>query len=88
MEHLQGAWKTISNGLGMKESVLESPCVSPTSGQHFPCQRRTSDDSKIPDSKASSTIRVYLPNQQRTVYNGLVGFTVLEPLFCLPWEKR
>ncbi|TUN98264.1 RAF proto-oncogene serine/threonine-protein kinase [Bagarius yarrelli] len=67
MEHLQGAWKTISNGLGMKESVLESPGVSPTATHHFPYQRRSSDDSKIPDSKTSSTIRVYLPNQQRTV---------------------
>ncbi|XP_060750220.1 raf-1 proto-oncogene, serine/threonine kinase a isoform X2 [Tachysurus vachellii] len=76
MEHLQGAWKSISNGLGMKESVLESPCVSPTSGQDFPYQRRTSDDSKIPDSKASSTIRVYLPNQQRTVVNVRTGMTL------------
>ncbi|XP_047662973.1 raf-1 proto-oncogene, serine/threonine kinase a isoform X2 [Tachysurus fulvidraco] len=76
MEHLQGAWKTISNGLGMKDSVLESPCVSPTSGQDFPYQRRTSDDSKIPDSKASSTIRVYLPNQQRTVVNVRTGMTL------------
>ncbi|XP_017343397.1 raf-1 proto-oncogene, serine/threonine kinase a isoform X5 [Ictalurus punctatus] len=76
MEHLQGAWKTISNGLGMKESALESPCVSPTAAQDFPYQRRASDDSKIPDSKASSTIRVYLPNQQRTVVNVRPGMTL------------
>ncbi|XP_060793070.1 raf-1 proto-oncogene, serine/threonine kinase a isoform X2 [Neoarius graeffei] len=76
MEHLQGAWKTISNGLGMKESALESPCISPTAAQDFPYQRRASDDSKIPDSKASSTIRVYLPNQQRTVVNVRPGMTL------------
>ncbi|XP_053096542.1 raf-1 proto-oncogene, serine/threonine kinase a isoform X4 [Pangasianodon hypophthalmus] len=76
MEHLQGAWKTISNGLGMKESALESPCVSPTAAQDFPYQRRASDDSKIPDSKASSTIRVFLPNQQRTVVNVRSGMTL------------
>ncbi|XP_053499747.1 raf-1 proto-oncogene, serine/threonine kinase a isoform X4 [Ictalurus furcatus] len=76
MEHLQGAWKTISNGLGMKESALESPCVSPTAAQDFPYQRRASDDSKIPDAKASSTIRVYLPNQQRTVVNVRPGMTL------------
>uniref|UniRef100_A0A3Q1AQU2 RAF proto-oncogene serine/threonine-protein kinase n=1 Tax=Amphiprion ocellaris TaxID=80972 RepID=A0A3Q1AQU2_AMPOC len=66
MEHLQGAWKTLSNGFGMKDSAFEGPCLSPTMVQGFPCQRRSSDDSKMPDSKASSTIRVYLPNQQRT----------------------
>lgn len=75
MEHLQGAWKTISNGLGMKDSVFESPC-SPTMVQGFPYQRRSSDDSKIPDSKTSSTIRVYLPNQQRTVVNVRSGMTL------------
>ena len=67
MEHLQGAWKTLSNGFGMKDSAFEGPCLSPTMVQGFPCQRRSSDDSKMPDSKTSSTIRVYLPNQQRTV---------------------
>ncbi|XP_017265078.1 raf-1 proto-oncogene, serine/threonine kinase a isoform X2 [Kryptolebias marmoratus] len=67
MEHLQGAWRTLSNGFGMKDSVFEGPCLSPTVVQGFPCQRRASDDGKVPDSKTSSTIRVYLPNQQRTV---------------------
>uniref|UniRef100_A0AAR2JVQ7 RAF proto-oncogene serine/threonine-protein kinase n=1 Tax=Pygocentrus nattereri TaxID=42514 RepID=A0AAR2JVQ7_PYGNA len=76
MEHLQGAWKTLSNGLGMKDSVFESTCVSPTMVQGFPYQRRSSDDSKIPDSKTSSTIRVYLPNQQRTVVNVRPGMTL------------
>uniref|UniRef100_A0AAR2JJL9 RAF proto-oncogene serine/threonine-protein kinase n=1 Tax=Pygocentrus nattereri TaxID=42514 RepID=A0AAR2JJL9_PYGNA len=44
--------------------------------QGFPYQRRSSDDSKIPDSKTSSTIRVYLPNQQRTVVNVRPGMTL------------
>lgn len=70
MEHLQGAWKTLSNGFGMKETEFDSPCLSPTMVQGYPCQRRSSDDSKMPDSKTSSTIRVYLPNQQRTVVSG------------------
>ncbi|KAM6982785.1 raf-1 proto-oncogene, serine/threonine kinase a isoform 3-T4 [Tautogolabrus adspersus] len=76
MEHLQGAWKTLSNGFGMKDSSFEGPCLSPTMVQGFPCQRRSSDDSKIPDSKTSSTIRVYLPNQQRTVVNVRPGLTL------------
>uniref|UniRef100_A0A8C3G6L6 RAF proto-oncogene serine/threonine-protein kinase n=1 Tax=Cyclopterus lumpus TaxID=8103 RepID=A0A8C3G6L6_CYCLU len=76
MEHLQGAWKTLSNGFGMKDSAFEGPCLSPTLVQGFPCQRRSSDDSKMPDSKASSTIRVYLPNQQRTVVNVRPGMTL------------
>uniref|UniRef100_A0A8C8EWQ2 RAF proto-oncogene serine/threonine-protein kinase n=1 Tax=Oncorhynchus tshawytscha TaxID=74940 RepID=A0A8C8EWQ2_ONCTS len=76
MEHLQGAWKTLSNGFGMKDSVFEGPCLSPTLVQGFPYQRRSSDDSKIPDSKTSSTIRVYLPNQQRTVVNVRPGMTL------------
>uniref|UniRef100_A0A8D3CGH1 RAF proto-oncogene serine/threonine-protein kinase n=2 Tax=Scophthalmus maximus TaxID=52904 RepID=A0A8D3CGH1_SCOMX len=76
MEHLQGAWKTLSNGFGMKDSAFEGPCLSPTSVQGFSCQRRSSDDSKMPDSKASSTIRVYLPNQQRTVVNVRPGMTL------------
>lgn len=67
MEHLQGAWRTLSNGFGMKDADFEGPCLSPTMVQGYPCQRRSSDDSKMPDSKTSSTIRVYLPNQQRTV---------------------
>ncbi|XP_076874897.1 raf-1 proto-oncogene, serine/threonine kinase a isoform X2 [Brachyhypopomus gauderio] len=76
MEHLQGAWRTISNGLGMKDSVFESPCVSPTVVQGFPYQRHSSDDSRISDAKTSSTIRVYLPNQQRTVVNVRPGMSL------------
>ncbi|CAB1455859.1 unnamed protein product [Pleuronectes platessa] len=76
MEHLQGAWKTLSNGFGMKDSAFEGPLLSPTMVQGFHCQRRSSDDSKMPDSKASSTIRVYLPNQQRTVVNVRPGMTL------------
>uniref|UniRef100_A0A8C4GHQ1 RAF proto-oncogene serine/threonine-protein kinase n=1 Tax=Dicentrarchus labrax TaxID=13489 RepID=A0A8C4GHQ1_DICLA len=76
MEHLQGAWKTLSNGFGMKDSAFEGPCLSPTMVQGFTCQRRSSDDSKMPDSKTSSTIRVYLPNHQRTVVNVRPGMTL------------
>lgn len=69
MEHIQGAWKTISNGFGLKDSVFDGPnCISPTIVQQFGYQRRASDDGKISDtSKACSTIRVFLPNKQRTV---------------------
>ncbi|KAI3356889.1 hypothetical protein L3Q82_003537 [Scortum barcoo] len=42
----------------MKDPAFEGPCLSPTMVQGFPCQRRSSDDSKMPDSKTSSTIRV------------------------------
>ncbi|XP_037129753.1 raf-1 proto-oncogene, serine/threonine kinase a isoform X2 [Syngnathus acus] len=76
MEHLHGAWKTLSNGFGMKDNAFEGPCLSPTRVEGFPCQRRSSDDSKLPDSKTSSTIRVYLPNQQRTVVNVRPGMTL------------
>uniref|UniRef100_A0A673CMH6 RAF proto-oncogene serine/threonine-protein kinase n=1 Tax=Sphaeramia orbicularis TaxID=375764 RepID=A0A673CMH6_9TELE len=61
MEHLQGAWKSLSNGFGMKDTAFEGPCLSPT---------------MMPDSKTSSTIRVYLPNQQRTVVNVRPGMTL------------
>ncbi|XP_026097211.1 raf-1 proto-oncogene, serine/threonine kinase a isoform X2 [Carassius auratus] len=70
MEQLQGAWRSITNGLGMKESVFESSCVSPVI-QRLPCQPRSSDD-----SKTSRTIRVFLPNQQRTVVNVRPGMTL------------
>ncbi|XP_055021440.1 raf-1 proto-oncogene, serine/threonine kinase a isoform X2 [Boleophthalmus pectinirostris] len=76
MEHLQGAWKSLSNGFSMKDPAFENPCLSPTMVQGFPCHRRSSDDSKMPDSKTSSTIRVYLPNQQRTVVNVRPGMTL------------
>ncbi|XP_072305029.1 raf-1 proto-oncogene, serine/threonine kinase a isoform X2 [Eucyclogobius newberryi] len=76
MEHLQGAWKSLSNGFSMKDPAFENPCLSPTMVQGFPCQRRSSDDAKMPDSKTSSTIRVYLPNQQRTVVNVRPGMTL------------
>ncbi|KAM6978042.1 raf-1 proto-oncogene, serine/threonine kinase a isoform 2-T2 [Aplochiton taeniatus] len=76
MEHLQGAWKTLSNGFGVKDPMFEGPCLSPTMVQGFPYQRRSSDESKLPDPKANSTIRVYLPNQQRTVVNVRPGMTL------------
>uniref|UniRef100_G3RVK1 RAF proto-oncogene serine/threonine-protein kinase n=1 Tax=Gorilla gorilla gorilla TaxID=9595 RepID=G3RVK1_GORGO len=69
MEHIQGAWKTISNGFGFKDAVFDgSSCISPTIVQQFGYQRRASDDGKLTDpSKTSNTIRVFLPNKQRTV---------------------
>ena len=68
MEHIQGAWKTLSNGFGLKDSEFDDAGLSPTIMKGFPYQRRSSEDGKIPDaSKTSSTIRVYLPNKQRTV---------------------
>ncbi|KAM6256998.1 RAF proto-oncogene serine/threonine-protein kinase isoform 2-T2 [Porphyrio hochstetteri] len=78
MEHIQGAWKTISNGFGLKDSVFDGPnCVSPTIVQQFGYQRRASDDGKISDtSKTSNTIRVFLPNKQRTVVNVRNGMTL------------
>ncbi|XP_056357208.1 RAF proto-oncogene serine/threonine-protein kinase isoform X2 [Oenanthe melanoleuca] len=78
MEHIQGAWKTISNGFGLKDSVFDGPsCISPTIVQQFGYQRRASDDGKISDtSKTSSTIRVFLPNKQRTVVNVRNGMTL------------
>lgn len=69
MEHIQGAWKTISNGFGFKDAVFDgSGCTSPTIAQQFGYQRRASDDGKLTESsKTSNTIRVFLPNKQRTV---------------------
>uniref|UniRef100_A0A673IFE4 RAF proto-oncogene serine/threonine-protein kinase n=1 Tax=Sinocyclocheilus rhinocerous TaxID=307959 RepID=A0A673IFE4_9TELE len=65
MEHLQGSWKNISHGFGCKDSVFEDSCMSPTILKNFPYRRLS--DGRIPDSKTSSTIRVYLPNKQRTI---------------------
>ncbi|KAM4651862.1 RAF proto-oncogene serine/threonine-protein kinase isoform 1-T1 [Discoglossus pictus] len=78
MEHIQGAWKTISNGFGFKDSVFDgSSCMSPTISQQFGYQRRASDDGKLMDtSKTSNTIRVYLPNKQRTVVNVRNGMSL------------
>ncbi|XP_073500595.1 RAF proto-oncogene serine/threonine-protein kinase isoform X1 [Phyllobates terribilis] len=78
MEHIQGAWMKISNGFGLKDSVFDGPsCMSPTIMQQFAYQRRASDDGKLGDpSKASSTIRVYLPNKQRTVVNVRSGMSL------------
>ncbi|XP_072521738.1 RAF proto-oncogene serine/threonine-protein kinase [Salminus brasiliensis] len=76
MEHFQGAWKTLSNGFGLKDSVFEDTGMSPTISKGFPYQRRSSDDGKIPDSSKASTIRVYLPNKQRTVVNVRPGMTL------------
>ncbi|XP_048028543.1 RAF proto-oncogene serine/threonine-protein kinase isoform X2 [Megalobrama amblycephala] len=75
MEHFQGAWKSVSHGFGCKDSVFEDSCMSPTILKNFP-YRRLSDDGRIIDSKTSSTIRVYLPNKQRTVVNVRPGMTL------------
>ncbi|KAK9966101.1 hypothetical protein ABG768_003229 [Culter alburnus] len=75
MEHFQGAWKSVSHGFGCKDSVFEDSCMSPTILKNFP-YRRLSDDGRITDSKTSSTIRVYLPNKQRTVVNVRPGMTL------------
>uniref|UniRef100_A0A8C1L489 RAF proto-oncogene serine/threonine-protein kinase n=1 Tax=Cyprinus carpio TaxID=7962 RepID=A0A8C1L489_CYPCA len=75
MEHIQGALKSMSHGFGCKESVFEESCMSPTILKNF-SYRRLSDDGRIPDSKTSSTIRVYLPNKQRTVVNVRPGMTL------------
>ncbi|XP_017208994.1 raf-1 proto-oncogene, serine/threonine kinase a isoform X2 [Danio rerio] len=71
MEQLQGAWRTVTNGLLTKDSVFESSYVSPVIKSPAPCQSRSSDD-----SKTSRTIRVFLPNQQRTVVNVRPGMTL------------
>ncbi|XP_059967575.1 RAF proto-oncogene serine/threonine-protein kinase isoform X2 [Mesoplodon densirostris] len=78
MEHIQGAWKTISNGFGFKDAVFDGPsCISPTIVQQFGYQRRASDDGKLTDpSKTSNTIRVFLPNKQRTVVNVRNGMSL------------
>ncbi|XP_063283009.1 RAF proto-oncogene serine/threonine-protein kinase isoform X1 [Pelobates fuscus] len=78
MEHIQGAWKTLSNGFGFKDSVFDGPnCMSPTISHQFGYQRRASDDGKLNEtSRTSCTIRVYLPNKQRTVVNVRNGMSL------------
>ncbi|XP_056117140.1 raf-1 proto-oncogene, serine/threonine kinase a isoform X2 [Rhinichthys klamathensis goyatoka] len=65
MEQLQGAWRSVTNGLGTRECVSESSCVTP-------CPQRPSSD----EPRASRTIRVFLPNQQRTVVCVRAGVTL------------
>lgn len=69
MEQFQGALRALTDGIGLKDSVFNgSNCISPTIVQQFGYQRRASDDGKLSDSsKTSNTIRVFLPNKQRTV---------------------
>uniref|UniRef100_A0A9L0JMX3 RBD domain-containing protein n=1 Tax=Equus asinus TaxID=9793 RepID=A0A9L0JMX3_EQUAS len=84
--YIQGPWKTISNGFGFKDAVcLMAPsCISPTIVQQFGYQRRASDDGKLTDSsETSNTIRVFLPNKQRTVVNVRNGMS----LHGLPYES-
>lgn len=64
---VQGTWKTLSNGFGVRDSVFEDSCKSPSITKSFPYRRRSSDDEKITNPSKANTIRVYLPNQQRTV---------------------
>ncbi|XP_016113002.1 RAF proto-oncogene serine/threonine-protein kinase-like isoform X2 [Sinocyclocheilus grahami] len=74
MEHLQGSWKNISHGFGCKDCVFEDSCMPPTILKNVPYRRLS--DGRIPDSKTSCTIRVYLPNKQRTVVNVRAGMTL------------
>uniref|UniRef100_A0A1W7RDG4 RAF proto-oncogene serine/threonine-protein kinase n=2 Tax=Crotalinae TaxID=8710 RepID=A0A1W7RDG4_AGKCO len=78
MDHIPGAWKTLPDGIGLKDSVFNgSSCISPTIVEQFGYQRRASDDGKLLDSsKTSNTIRVFLPNKQRTVVNVRNGMTL------------
>ncbi|XP_070793098.1 RAF proto-oncogene serine/threonine-protein kinase isoform X2 [Pituophis catenifer annectens] len=78
MDHIHGAWKTLPDGIGLKDSVFNgSSCISPTIVEQFGYQRRASDDGKLLDSsKTSNTIRVFLPNKQRTVVNVRNGMTL------------
>ncbi|XP_061474094.1 RAF proto-oncogene serine/threonine-protein kinase isoform X2 [Rhineura floridana] len=78
MDHIHGAWKALTDGIGLKDSVFNgSNCISPTIVQQFGYQRRASDDGKLSDSsKTSNTIRVFLPNKQRTVVNVRNGMTL------------
>ncbi|TSW08312.1 RAF proto-oncogene serine/threonine-protein kinase [Bagarius yarrelli] len=76
MEHVEGTWKTLSNGFGFRDSVFEDTCMTPTITKGFPYRRRSSDDEKIINPSKASTIRVYLPNQQRTVVNVRQGMTL------------
>ncbi|KAK7131768.1 hypothetical protein R3I93_018358 [Phoxinus phoxinus] len=65
MEPLQGARTSVPNGLGTQQCVSESSCVTQ------PPQRQSSDD-----PRSSRTIRVFLPNQQRTVVCVRAGVTL------------
>ncbi|KAK7128339.1 hypothetical protein R3I94_016796 [Phoxinus phoxinus] len=65
MEPLQGARTSVPNGLGTQQCVSESSCVTQ------PPQRQSSDD-----PRPSRTIRVFLPNQQRTVVCVRAGVTL------------
>ncbi|XP_053233658.1 RAF proto-oncogene serine/threonine-protein kinase isoform X3 [Podarcis raffonei] len=78
MDHIHGAWKALTDGIGLKDSVFNgSSCISPTIVQQYSYQRRASDDGKLSDSsKTSNTIRVFLPNKQRTVVNVRNGMTL------------
>ncbi|XP_007901525.1 RAF proto-oncogene serine/threonine-protein kinase [Callorhinchus milii] len=73
--------KSFSNGFNVQDAFLDSSAsVSPTFSQHF-AYRRESEDGRLSDVfKASGTIRVYLPNKQRTVVNVRPGMTVQDSL--------
>ncbi|XP_060766034.1 RAF proto-oncogene serine/threonine-protein kinase [Neoarius graeffei] len=76
MEYVQGTWKTLSNGFGFRDSVFEDSCMPPAITKGFPYRRRSSDDEKFTNPSKANTIRVYLPNQQRTVVNVRPGTTL------------
>ncbi|XP_041047809.1 RAF proto-oncogene serine/threonine-protein kinase-like isoform X2 [Carcharodon carcharias] len=81
MEYNLGFWKSTSNGFSPQDFFHDvSTSVSPTFAHHF-AYRRESEDGKLADAyKASGTIRVYLPNKQRTVVSVRPGMTVQDSL--------
>uniref|UniRef100_UPI00398F347C RAF proto-oncogene serine/threonine-protein kinase-like isoform X1 n=1 Tax=Pristiophorus japonicus TaxID=55135 RepID=UPI00398F347C len=81
MEYNLGFWKSISNGFSPQDVFHDvSTSVSPTFAHHF-AYRRESEDGKLADAyKAGGTIRVYLPNKQRTVVSVRPGMTVQDSL--------
>ncbi|XP_015678315.1 RAF proto-oncogene serine/threonine-protein kinase-like [Protobothrops mucrosquamatus] len=87
MDHIPGAWKTLPDGIGLKDSVFNgSSCISPTIVEQFGYQRRASDDGKLLDSsKTSNTIRVFLPNKQRTVVSLFLVLSKIKDSLFFPY---
>ncbi|XP_051873283.1 RAF proto-oncogene serine/threonine-protein kinase isoform X3 [Pristis pectinata] len=81
MEYNLGFWKSISNGFSSQDVFHDvATSVSPTFTHHF-AYRRESEEGKLADAnKAGGTIRVYLPNKQRTVVSVRPGMTVQDSL--------
>ncbi|XP_078270097.1 RAF proto-oncogene serine/threonine-protein kinase isoform X2 [Rhinoraja longicauda] len=81
MEYNMGFWNSISNGFSAQDVFHDvTASVSPTIAHHF-AYRRESEEGKLVDTyKAGGTIRVYLPNKQRTVVSVRSGMTVQDSL--------